>query len=87
MAKYMKKGKKSKKAAKKAVMTNADFATKNEQFIEAVEAAQTDLKDRKAFLGQINPTTRMASKFRNKKGLVYNHSIGLIRGRKWQLEK
>lgn len=72
---------KSKKKTKKVkkVMTNAEFAGKNELFNKAVEAAQADLAERKEFKGQLNPTTRMASKWRNKKGLVYKHSKGVIK--------
>lgn len=77
MAKKGGKTKKSKKAPKK-VMTNAEFAVKDEVFNKAVEAAQTDLAERKAFTSQIMPTTRMASKWRNQRGLVYKHSKGLI---------
>lgn len=72
-----KKGNKAKKAKK--VMTNAEFATKNELFIKAVEAAQVDLAERKDYKGQVNATTRMASKWRNQRGLVYKHSKGLIK--------
>ena len=72
-----KKGKKTKKVKK--VMTNAEFATKNELFNEAVEAAQADLGERKEYKGQVNATTRMASKWRNQTGLVYKHSKGLIK--------
>ena len=72
-----KKAKKTKKVKK--VMTNAEFATKNELFSEAVEAAQADLGERKEFKGQVNATTRMASKWRNQRGLVYKHSKGLIK--------
>lgn len=68
---------KTKKAVKK-VLTNAEFATKDDLFNKAVEAAQADLGERKEFKGQINPTTRMASKWRNQKGLVYKHSKGVI---------
>jgi len=72
-----KKGGKPKKTKK--VMTNAEFAVKDEIFNKAVEAAQADLAERKDFKGQVNATTRMASKWRNKKGLVYKHSKGVIR--------
>ena len=69
---------KTKKAVKK-VLTNAEFAVKDELFNKAVEAAQADLGERKEFKGQVNATTRMASKWRNQKGLVYKHSKGMIR--------
>jgi hypothetical protein len=72
-----KKGGKTKKVKK--VMTNAEFASKDELFNEAVEAAQADLGERKEFKGQVNATTRMASKWRNQQGLVYKHSKGLIK--------
>jgi len=72
-----KKGKKTKKVKK--VMTNAEFATKNELFNEAVQAAQRDLGERKEYKDQVNATTRMASKWRNQRGLVYKHSKGLIK--------
>jgi len=72
-----KKGNKTKKTKK--VLTNAEFATKNELFNEAVEAAQADLGERKEYKGQVNATTRMASKWRNQKGLVYKHSKGMIK--------
>ena len=72
-----KKGSKTKKVKK--VMTNAEFASKNELFNEAVEAAQADLGERKDYKGQVNATTRMASKWRNQRGLVYKHSKGLIK--------
>lgn len=72
-----KKGGKTKKVKK--VLTNAEFATKNELFNKAVEAAQADLGERKEFKGQVNPTTRMASKWRNQRGLVYKHAKGLIK--------
>ncbi len=71
--------KKAKKKAPKKVLTNAEFAQKNELFNQAVEAAQADLGERKDYRGQIMPTTRMASKFRNKKGLVYKHAMGWIK--------
>jgi len=77
MAKHKSKKKSTKKVKK--VMTNAEFAEKNELFNKAVEAAQADLAERKEYKGQINPTTRMASKWRNQKGLVYKHSKGLIK--------
>ena len=69
---------KTKKEVKK-VMTNAEFASKDELFNKAVEAAKEDLGERKEFKNQINPTARMASKWRNQKGLVYKHSKGMIR--------
>jgi len=72
-----KKGNKTKKTKK--ILTNAEFATKNELFNEAVEAAQADLGERKEYKGQVNATTRMASKWRNQKGLVYKHSKGMIK--------
>ena len=72
-----KKGNKTKKTKK--VLTNAEFATKNDLFNEAVEAAKADLGERKEYKGQVNETTRMASKWRNQKGLVYKHSKGLIK--------
>ena len=69
----------AKKKKVKKVMTNAEFAVKDEIFNKAVEAARTDLAERKEFKGQVNGTTRMASKWRNKKGLVYKHSKGVIK--------
>jgi len=69
-----KKGGKTKK-----VLTNAEFATKDEIFNKAVDAARADLGERKEFKNQVMGTTRMASKWRNKKGLVYKHSKGVIR--------
>ena len=77
MAKKGGKDKKTKEAKK--VMTNTEFAESNELFKEAVEAARADLGERKEFKNQINPTPRMASKWRNNKGLVYKHSKGMIR--------
>jgi len=72
-----KKGGKTKKTKK--VLTNAEFATKDEIFNKAVDAARADLGERKEFKNQVMGTTRMASKWRNKKGLVYKHSKGVIR--------
>jgi hypothetical protein len=75
-----KKGNRNKKTKKvKKVLTNAEFATKDDLFKEAVEAAQADLGERKDHKGQVNATTRTASKWRNQKGLVYKHSKGLIK--------
>lgn len=69
-----KKGGKNKKAKKvKKVMTNAEFAEKNELFIKSVELAQRTNDGAK-----VNATTRQASKWRNQKGFVYKHSKGLI---------
>ena len=69
---------KTKKSVKK-VLTNAEFAIKDELFNKAVDAARADLGERKEFKNQVMGTTRMASKWRNQKGLVYKHSKGLIR--------
>lgn len=74
-----KKGGKTKKTKVKKVLTNAEFATKDDLFNEAVEAAQADLGERKEYKNQVNATTRMASKWRNQKGLVYKHSKGMIK--------
>lgn len=74
-----KKGGKTKKTKVKKVLTNAEFAVKDDLFSRAVDAAQTDLAERKEYKDQVNATTRMASKWRNQKGLVYKHSKGLIK--------
>jgi hypothetical protein len=64
--------KKSKKKAVKKVVTNAKFAQTNEAFLTAVKV----LKVQKGI--DLPPTTRQASKWRNKKGVVYNHSKGML---------
>lgn len=61
-----------KKSKKKEVLTNAKFAQKDEAFLTAVENLKLD----KGI--DLPPTTRQASKWRNKKGVVYNNSKGLI---------
>ncbi len=63
--------KKSKKKAPK-VVTNVRFAETNEAFLTAVELLKTE----KGI--DLPPTSRQASKWRNKKGTVYNHSKGLL---------
>ena len=68
----MAKKKKSKKKAVKKVVTNALFAETNEVFLKAVGL----LKTGKGI--DIPPTTRQASKWRNKKGVVYKHSKGML---------
>ena len=52
-------------------LTNRQFAAKNEEFIKACFVASSieSKKGRKA--DSIMPTTRQASKYRNKKGLAY----------------
>ena len=64
-------------------MTNKEFSQKNKQFKNAVnrvkERAAADLKFNDSFLKkhptQHLQTRRQASKFRNKKGLVYKNMI------------
>jgi hypothetical protein len=65
--------KKSKKKAVKKVVTNAMFAETNEAFLTAVELVKTVNG-----MDKIQPTTRQASKWRNKKGVVYKHSKGML---------
>ena len=64
--------KKSKKKAVKKVVLNAEFAQTNEAFLTAVKL----LKVQKGI--DIPATTRQASKWRNKKGVVYKHSKGML---------
>jgi len=70
--------KKDKKEEVKKTFSNAEFAKSNKLFNDSITAAQAELGSHKCYGNQINPTTRQASKWRNKKGLVYKHSIGMI---------
>jgi hypothetical protein len=67
-----------KKSKKKAVITNIEFSLKNEDFIKAVEKTDMALTGKKG-IGKISPTPRQASKFRNKKGVVYKYMKGMIK--------
>jgi hypothetical protein len=49
------------------------FAETNEAFLTAVELVKTVNG-----MDKIQPTTRQASKWRNKKGVVYKHSKGML---------
>lgn len=51
-------------------MTNAKFAEENVDFIEACKKATKETGI------EIKPTTRQASKYRNKKGLAYKRRKG-----------
>jgi len=68
----MAKGKKTKKVVKKAVLSNVKFA-ETESFIKACN----DTKDAGY---KVIPTSRQASKFRNKKGIVFLFTSGRIGG-------
>ena len=63
----------AKKKVTKKILTNAEFAVKNEHFLDSVKKT-----DRAGF--NVTASTRQASKFRNKKGVVYlfvNRLIGV----------
>ena len=58
--------KKTKKTKKSNVMTNREFADKDQNFKDACENARCE------------PTSRQAAKFRNKKGTAYMYMNNLL---------